>query len=76
MISDQNNSGDDSKGRSWQLSNVPQEHGITGLGPVFVKVENAENLRTILETVFGFRYAGQEDDLHLLKWRMVEMEQL
>lgn len=67
LISDQNNSGDDSKGRSWQLSNVPQEHGITGLGPVFVKVENAENLRTILETVFGFRYAGQEADLHLFE---------
>lgn len=67
LISDQNNNGDASKGHSWQLSNVPQEHGITGLGPVFVKVENAKNLRSILETVFGFRYAGQEGDLHLFE---------
>ncbi|MCL2112471.1 MAG: VOC family protein [Streptococcaceae bacterium] len=67
LISDQANTGAASQGRSWQLSNVPAEHGITGLGPVFVKVENTDNLRLILETVFGFRYAGQEGDLHLFE---------
>ena len=65
LISDQNNSGDAATGRSWQLSNVPAEHGITGLGPVFIKVEKPDNLRSILETVFGFKYAGKEADLHL-----------
>lgn len=67
LISDQNNSGDAATGRSWQLSNVPAEHGITGLGPVFIKVEKPDNLRSILETVFGFKYAGKEADLHLFE---------
>lgn len=65
LISDQSNTGASSKGRSWQLSNVPAEHGITGLGPVFVKVENPEGLRLVLESVFGFRYAGTEGSLSL-----------
>lgn len=65
LISDQSNIGAPSKGRSWQLSNVPAEHGITGLGPVFVKVENPEGLRLVLESVFGFRYAGTEGSLSL-----------
>ncbi|MGY3736707.1 VOC family protein [Lactococcus taiwanensis] len=65
LISDQSNTGAPSKGRSWQLSNVPAEHGITGLGPVFVKVENPEGLRLVLESVFGFRYAGTEGSLSL-----------
>lgn len=65
LISDQSNTGAPSKGRSWQLSNVPAEHAITGLGPVFVKVENPEGLRLVLESVFGFRYAGTEGSLSL-----------
>jgi catechol 2,3-dioxygenase-like lactoylglutathione lyase family enzyme len=65
LISDQSNTGAPSKGRSWQLSNVPAEHGITGLGPVFVKVENPAGLRLVLESVFGFRYAGTEGSLSL-----------
>ncbi len=65
LISDQSNTGAPSKGRSWQLSNVPEEHGITGLGPVFVKVENPEVLRLLLESVFGFRCAGTEGSLSL-----------
>ncbi len=65
LISDQSNTGAPSKGRSWQLSNVPAEHGITGLGPVFVKLENPEGLRLVLESVFGFRYAGTEGSLSL-----------
>ncbi len=67
LISDAHDSGEASNGRSWQLSNVPAEHGITGLGPVFVKVANPENLELIMETVFGFVNGGQEGKYHLFE---------
>ncbi|BAV01981.1 Putative ring-cleaving dioxygenase MhqA [Lactococcus formosensis] len=67
LISDQGNTGDAALDRSWLLSNVAAEHGIIGMGPVFVKVMDTYNLRIILETVFGFRYAGQENNLHLFE---------
>lgn len=67
LISDAANTGNAALDRSWVLSNVAPEHGIIGLGPVFVKVVNTDNLRLILESVFGFRYAGQEGDLHLFE---------
>lgn len=67
LISDQDNTGDAALDRSWLLSNVAPEHGIIGMGPVFVKVTDTYNLRIILETVFGFRYAGQENNLHLFE---------
>ncbi len=60
LISDQADTGAVSKGHSWQLSNVPAEHGITGLGPVFVKVAESANLKLILTEVFGFREAEHE----------------
>ncbi|MGM9885737.1 MAG: VOC family protein [Lactococcus sp.] len=67
LISDEKNTGDVALDRSWLLSNVPEEHGIIGLGPVFVKVADAEQLRTIMETVFGFHYAGHENQMHLFE---------
>lgn len=67
LISDSENTGSVSKGKSWQLSNVPAAHGITGLGPVFVKVTDVYSLRLILETVFGFQYSGHENNFHLFE---------
>lgn len=67
LISDEKNTGSTSENNSWLLSNVPKEHGITGLGPVFVKVSEVEQLREIIETVFGFHYSGQENKMHLFE---------
>jgi glyoxalase family protein len=67
LISDAQNTGLAAPDRSWVLSNVAPEHGITGMGPVFVKVADTESLKTILEVVFGFRYAGTEGALSLFE---------
>ncbi|GAB2027764.1 VOC family protein [Lactovum odontotermitis] len=66
LISDENNAGVPA-GQPWQLSNVAPEHAITGLGPVFIKVAESENLKLILKEVFGFREAGTEGYMTLFE---------
>ncbi|MDR1605833.1 MAG: ring-cleaving dioxygenase [Streptococcaceae bacterium] len=63
IISDQNNVGVPA-GKPWQLSNVAEEHAIVGLGPIFVKVANFDNLDLVLTKVLGFRRTGDEDAFH------------
>jgi glyoxalase family protein len=66
LISDENNEGV-AAGQPWQLSNVAPEHAITGLGPVFVKVSDSQNLKAILEEVFGFRESAVEGSMTLFE---------
>ncbi|MDN5468487.1 MAG: VOC family protein, partial [Lactococcus raffinolactis] len=63
LISDQTNVGVPA-GQPWQLSNVPDEHAIIGLGPVFVKVANYEHMDLVLDKVLGFRKTGDEGAFH------------
>ncbi|MBS7577473.1 MULTISPECIES: ring-cleaving dioxygenase [unclassified Enterococcus] len=64
LISDENNLGVAS-GQPWKQSNVSLEHAITGLGPVFVAVNNLELITLALESVLGFRKTAQAGNLHL-----------
>lgn len=64
LISDENNHGIAS-GQPWGKSNVEAQHAITGLGPVFVAVNNLEEINLVLETVLGFRKTKQIDNFHL-----------
>jgi glyoxalase family protein len=63
LISDQTNVGVPA-GQPWQLSNVPDEHAIISLGPVFVKVANYEHMDLVLDKVLGFRKTGDEGAFH------------
>ncbi|MBP3040770.1 ring-cleaving dioxygenase [Bacillaceae bacterium Marseille-Q3522] len=58
FVSDENNQGV-SGGTPWKRSPVPNEHGITGLGPVKLTVQNAQATVGVLTEVMGFRVKGQ-----------------
>lgn len=60
LISDENNHGIAS-GIPWKNSNVPSKYGITGLGPVFVRVKNLDHIRVILENILGFKETAHAD---------------
>jgi len=66
LISDENNTGIKS-GIPWQKGPVPNEFGITGLGPVFINVSNLAVMKSILETVFLMRETSQEGNIHLFE---------
>lgn len=46
-------------GTPWEKSPVPQRHGIRGLGPISLTVEDASRTARTLTDVMGFREAGQ-----------------
>lgn len=66
LISDENNTGIKS-GIPWQKGPVPNEFGITGLGPVFINVNNLAMMKSLLETVFLMRETNQEGNTHLFE---------
>src|SRR5699024_243168 len=72
LISDENNQGVKA-GTPWQDGPIPLEYAITGLGPIFVRVQQFDFLKEVLEKVFLFEEIDQADDLHLLKWVKVVM---
>ena len=66
LISDELNKGVES-GIPWQKGPVPLEHAIAGLGPVFVRIDEFESLKMILEKVFLFEETRQEESFHLFE---------
>ncbi len=46
-------------GTPWEQSPIPQHHGIRGLGPVMLTVNDAERTSRTLTDVMGFREVGQ-----------------
>ncbi|MYL50006.1 ring-cleaving dioxygenase [Halobacillus litoralis] len=58
LISDENNSGV-SSGKPWSRGGVPEEFGITGLGPVKLTVRYLEPSVQMLTEVMGFRKTGE-----------------
>lgn len=66
LISDENNIGIKS-GIPWQKGPVPNEFGITGLGPVFINVNDLAMMKSLLETVFLMRETNQEGNTHLFE---------
>ncbi len=57
LVSDEHGAGV-AAGTPWELSPVPQEYGITGLGPVQLTVANAQPTVAVLTELMGFRRKG------------------
>ncbi|MGY4691290.1 ring-cleaving dioxygenase [Salibacterium sp. K-3] len=53
FVSDEHNDGV-SGGTPWERAPIPQEHGITGLGPIKLTVRRAEPTTHVLTEVMGF----------------------
>lgn len=66
LISDEDNTGV-APGTPWQKGPVPLEYAITGLGPVFVRVQNVDFFKEVLEKVFLFKEIAKEDSYHLFE---------
>ena len=66
LISDENNKGIGT-GIPWHKGPVPDEFAITGLGPIFVRIENFNFLKEVLEKVLHFKEIAQEDAFHLFE---------
>jgi glyoxalase family protein len=57
LVSDEHNSGV-AAGTPWEHSPVPQQYGITGLGPVQLTVSDAQPTVAVLTGLMGFRRKG------------------
>lgn len=66
LISDEFNEGVES-GTPWINGPIPLEYAITGLGPVYITIDNFERFKEILETVFDFKMIDTEGKLHLFE---------
>lgn len=66
LISDENNKGIAS-GVPWEKGPIPLEHAITGLGPIFIRISNFENFKTMLEKVLLFKEIDQDGSFHLFE---------
>lgn len=66
LISDENNEGRAS-GLPWKNGPIPNEYAITGLGPIFIRVEQYGYLKEVLESVHHFNQIDQEGALYLFE---------
>lgn len=66
LVSDEFNQGVTS-GIPWQKGPVPLEHAITGLGPVFIRIDNYDSFKWVLENVFQMKEKAQEADFYLFE---------
>lgn len=66
LVSDQNDKGVKS-GISWKNGPVPEEFGITGLGPLIIKVSKFDLMKKILEEIYGFTKTKQEGNFYLFE---------
>nr|WP_319215682.1 VOC family protein [uncultured Trichococcus sp.] len=66
LVSDESDIGV-APGIPWQKGPVPNEYGIRGLGPIFVRIADFNFYRQVLETVLGFRHVASDDETHLFE---------
>ncbi|MNI21210.1 putative ring-cleaving dioxygenase MhqA [compost metagenome] len=66
LISDENNQGV-AAGTPWQRGPIPLECAITGLGPVFIRIDNFDHFKEMMEQVLLFKEVGQEGSFHLFE---------
>lgn len=66
LISDEENQGVAS-GTPWKKTDVPAEHALIGLGPVFVTVADFEHMQRVLVDVLGFKLVDAEGSFHLFE---------
>ncbi|MCP3029952.1 ring-cleaving dioxygenase [Halobacillus sp. A1] len=66
LISDEKNDGVPA-GIPWQKGPVPLQFAITGLGPLYVRVENFDYFKDMLEKVLLFKEIDEEGAFHLFE---------
>lgn len=66
FVSDENNTGRIS-GKPWKEGPVPLEYGITGLGPVVVRIADFNFFKQVLEKVFNYKEVSNDGSLHLFE---------
>ncbi|WP_162164060.1 VOC family protein [Acholeplasma hippikon] len=64
LISDETKASYD-KGTPWFNGPVPNEFGIIGLGPVFMRAKDLERMERILTDILGFRKVEKENAFYL-----------
>ncbi|MFC7064210.1 ring-cleaving dioxygenase [Halobacillus seohaensis] len=66
LVSDENDEGVQA-GTPWQKGPVPLEYAITGLGPLFVRVDNFDYFKEMMEKVLLFKEIDHEGAFHLFE---------
>jgi len=66
LFSDENDTGVAS-GTPWKKGPIPDEFAITGLGPVFIRVDRADVFQEVLEKVYKFRFVAEEGQMRLFE---------
>ncbi|WP_029269992.1 ring-cleaving dioxygenase [Virgibacillus alimentarius] len=66
LISDEKNRGV-APGTPWQKGPIPLDYAITGLGPIFVRVDNVTHFKEMMEKVLLFKEIDQEASFHLFE---------
>ncbi|MCT2536285.1 ring-cleaving dioxygenase [Aquibacillus koreensis] len=66
LISDEKNEGVES-GTPWQKGPIPLDYAITGLGPIFIRIQNFDYFKEMMEKVLQFKEIGKEGSFHLFE---------
>ncbi|GAB2536280.1 ring-cleaving dioxygenase [Gracilibacillus alcaliphilus] len=66
LVSDEHNQGVET-GVPWQDGPIPLEYAITGLGPIFVRIQDFKYFKQVMEKVLLFNEIDQEAELHLFE---------
>lgn len=66
LISDEKDQGV-AGGTPWKKTDVPAEHALIGLGPVFVTVTNFEHMQRVLVEVLDFHLVDAQGSFHLFE---------
>ncbi|MFG6120154.1 ring-cleaving dioxygenase [Thalassobacillus sp. B23F22_16] len=66
LVSDENDRGVH-PGTPWQDGPIPLEYAITGLGPLFVRVDNIDYFKKVMEQVLLFKEIDQDGAFHLFE---------
>ncbi|WP_208589515.1 ring-cleaving dioxygenase [Gracilibacillus suaedae] len=66
LISDENNEGVTS-GTPWQDGPIPLEYAITGLGPIFVRIQDYKYFKQVMEKVLLFTEVDKDGSYHLFE---------
>ncbi|WP_138416781.1 ring-cleaving dioxygenase [Aquibacillus sediminis] len=66
LISDENNQGVKA-GKPWKKGPIPLEYAITGLGPIFVRIENFDFFKKVMEQVLLFKEIDHDGAFHLFE---------
>ncbi|WP_163540060.1 ring-cleaving dioxygenase [Gracilibacillus sp. YIM 98692] len=66
LISDEHNQGVEA-GAPWQDGPIPLEYAITGLGPLFVRIQDFKYFKQVMEKVLMFQEIDKDGSMHLFE---------